>query len=641
MRSRRSLPICLVVLLCGLATPADAHAVRFDLISRTPIAYGYEKIVGRLVYADDPGTPANARVVDLANAPRDADGLVESSGDVVILAPVDRTRANGAAIVDIPNRGGASALWLNRGRFGSDATKADDYGDGFFMKHGFTSISVGCEWDVPQRAGVLGLRAPVATENGRTITGLVRSDFHVDAPAAQHWIAHDPGQTPYALADANDPANVLTERSDVLAPRRTIPRARWRFVADGTAIALDGGFVPGKIYELIYRAKDPVVVGLGLAAVRDAVSFFEHDPSAPVHVARAYGFGISQSGRFLRTFVARGFDADERGRPVFDAIMPIVSGPALGSFDHRFAQPSRDADPMSSFFYPTDIPPFHEADFPLPPDLKVVDIHTSYGYWGRTASLMTTTDDGRADVPLPANVRLYAIAGGMHVPGLAPAQRPGMRQRTDPLDWRWVPRAMLLRLDAWVRTGVAPPPSVYPTIAAGTLVRPESWTYPPIPGITPPNPFVALHRTFRYDYGPRWNEGIVDREPPGVGAAYATLVPLPDGDGIDLGMLRLPEIAVPLGTYTGWNVRDPRIGFGDHLVDFFGSLVPFALTAAEREATHDPRASVAERYGVRENYIRAFDAATVALAREGYVLRDDVPPIEAHATELWQELTGT
>ncbi len=587
---------------------------------------------------DQPGTPANARIVDLENAPRDADGNVASSDDVVILAPVDPARANGAAVIDIPNRGGASALWLDRGRFGADASKADDLGDGFLMRHGFVSISVGWEWDVPRRAGVLGLRAPVATNGGQPITGLVRSDFHVDAPVAEHAIAHDPDQAPYPLADANDPANVLTERDDVVAPRRTIARTRWRFTNGGTSIALDGGFVPGRIYELVYRAKDPVVVGLGLAAVRDAVAFFEHDRTAPVHIARAYGFGISQSGRFLRTFVQRGFDTDEDGRPVFDGILAMVSGPALGSFDHRFAQPSRDAAAFSSFFYPTDIPPFHEADFPLPAGLKVIDIFTSHEYWGRTASLMTTTDDGRADVPLPSNVRMYAIAGGMHIPGLAPDLRKGMRQRTDPLDWRWVPRAMLVHLDAWVRSGVSPPNSVYPTVASGTLVRPESWTYPPIPGITAPNPFTALHRTYRYDYGPRWNEGIVDREPPGLGAPYATLVPLTDGDGIDLGMLRLPEIAAPLATYTGWNLRDPRDGFGEHLVDFFGSFVPFALTPDARQAAHDPRASILERYGDRAGYQRAYAAATASLVRDGYVLPEDAPQLRARSDELWQDL---
>jgi hypothetical protein len=331
--------------------------------------------------------------------------------------------------------------------------------------------------------------------------------------------------------------------------------------------------------------------------------------------------------------VQRGFDFDEAGRPVFDAIVPIVSGPSLGSFDHRFAQPSRDAAAFSSFFYPTDVPPFREAQW-LPKNLKVIDVDTSHEYWGRTASLMTTTEDGTRDAVLPQSVRFYAIAGGMHIPNVAPTLRDGMRQRTDPLDYRWVERALLLRLDAWVRTGAPPPASRYPTIAGGTLVAPEAWTFPTIPGIAAPTP-VALHRTWRYDFGPRWKDGIDDREPPAVGAPYVTLVPRVDADGIDLGGLRLPEIAVPLATYTGWNLRAPATGFGDRLVDFFGTFAPFAATRAQRLAANDPRLSVEERYADRDAYLRAYDAATAALVRDGYVLQEDAPALHARAVDLW------
>ena len=559
-----------------------------------------------------------------------------SSGDVVILAPVDRSKANGTAIIDIPNRGGATALAVNRGRFSRDPATPDDLGDGFLMRHGFTVVVVGWQWDVPRQPGLLGLTAPVATDAGNPINGLVRSDFHVDAPQQDHAIG-DRDHVPYPPADPSDAANVLTERDDVLAPRQTIPRARWHFTRDNASIALDENFRPGNIYELVYRAKDPVVVGLGLAAVRDAVAYLKHDPSTPVHVARAYGFGISQSGRFLRTFVQRGFEADENGRAVFDAIVPIVSGPALGSFDHRFAQPSRDAAAFSSFFYPTDIPPFHEAQWPLPAGLKVIDIVTSHEYWGRTASLMTTSDDGTRDVTLPAGVRFYAIAGGMHIPNLMPTQREGMRQRTDPLDYRWVERALLLRLDAWVRTGVPPPPSRYPTIASGNLLVPDSWYFPLLPGVSAPTP-AALHRTWRFDFGPHWNDGIDEREPPGIGAPYATLVPRVDADGIDLGGLRLPEIAVPLATHTGWNLRAPEIGFGDHLVDFYGTFAPFAVMREARLAAHDPRPAITERYASRDAYLHAYDAATAELVREGYVLAEDAPALHARAEELWTQL---
>ncbi len=630
--------IPIAALLFVLARPAAAHVTRFELVSRTPIAYGYEKLVGKLLFADQPNSAANRRIVDLALAPRDAHGLVLSSADIVILAPADRSRANGAAVIDIPNRGGATALALNLGRFSRDAARPDELGDGFLMRHGFSVVAIGWQFDVPRHPGLLGLTAPVATAAGKPITGLVRSDFHVDAPAAEHGVG-DRDHVPYPVADENDAADVLTERDDVLAPRRTIPHERWRFTHGGASIALDGSFLPGTIYELVYRAKNPVVVGLGLAAVRDAVSFLKHDASAPLHVARAYGFGVSQGGRFLRTFVQRGFDADEAGRPVFDAIVPVVSGPSLGSFDHRFAQPSRDAAAFSSFFYPTDVPPFHEAEWPLPRGLKVIDIDTSHEYWGRTASLMTTTDDGTRDVVLPEDVRFYAIAGGMHSPNVSPFVRDGMRERTDPLDYRWVERALLLRLDAWVLTGTAPPASRYARITDGTLVTPEAWTFPAIPRVTPPAP-VALHRTWRYDFGPRWNQGIDEREPPAVGAPYATLVPRADADGTDLAGVRLPEIAVPLATYTGWNLRTPATGFGDRLVDFYGSFVAFAVTHAQRTADGDPRLSVEERYADREAYLRAYDAATAALVRDGYVLQEDASALHIRALNLWGQVHG-
>jgi Alpha/beta hydrolase domain len=640
------LAVAALALVGCAALPAQAHVTRFETISRTPLAGGasfgatgaYDKIVGRLWFADRPRTAANRHVVDLQLAPTNAAGEVVSSADVIILAPHDPRRGNGAAVIDIPNRGGATALALDRGRFSRDPAQPDDLGDGFLMRHGFTVAAVGWQWDVPAEPGLLGLRAPTVTDGGKPITGLVRSDFHVDAPVAEHAIA-DRGHAPYPVFDEHDPANVLTERDDILAPRRIVPRNRWHFTQNGGAIALDGNFVPGHIYELVYLARDPVVVGLGLAGVRDAVAYLKYDDRAPVRIARAYGFGISQSGRYLRTFVQRGFNADEQGRPVLDGMIALVSGPALGSFDHRFAQPSRDAADFSSFFYPTDVPPFHEAEWPLPAGLKVIDIDTSHEYWGRTASLMTTSEDGTRDVALPDAVRFYAIGGGMHIPNFAPAQRRGMRQRTDPLDYRWLERALLLRLDAWVRAGTPPPPSRYPRVADGTLVAPETWRFPALPGVTPPTP-VALHRTWRYDFGPRWNEGIDLREPPTVGAPYVTLVPRVDADGIDLGTLKLPEIAVPLATYTGWNLRTAETGFEDRLVDFYGSFIPFAPTRAARLAGGDPRLSIAERYTDREAYLRAYDAVTAALVRDGYVLAEDAPMLHARAEALWTTLAG-
>ncbi len=428
---------------------------------------------------------------------------------------------------------------------------------------------------------------------------------------------------------------MLTERADVLAPRRTIARTSWRFTSRRRVGRARRELRAGPIYELVYRAKDPVVVGLGLAAVRDTVSFLKHDPSAPLHVARAYGFGISQSGRFLRTLVQRGFDADEAGRPVFDAIVPIVSGPRWAP--STTASRSRRATPRRSrrsSIRPT-FRRFTKRSG-LPKNLKVVDVDTSHEYWGRTASLMTTSDDGRATSCCRTTCASTRWRVGCTSPTFAPTLREGMRQRSDPLDYRWLERALLLRLDAWVRSGAPPPASRYPTVAGGTLVTPEAWAFPAIPGLTAPTP-VALHRTWRYDFGPRWSAGIDVREPPGVGAPYATLVPKVDADGIDLGGLRLPEIAVPLATYTGWNLRAPQTGFGDRLVDFFGSFVPFAATRAQRLAAGDPRAAIGERYADRAAYLRAYDDATEGLVRDGYLLAEDAPALRARAEVLWSQ----
>lgn len=631
--------LCCTLAICALTlrtTPADARVVRFSMISRTPIAFGYDKIVGRLFFTDDPNAAANARIIDLGLAPHNRAGLVESSADVVILAP-HAPSENASALIDIPNRGGARALIFNLGNFGGGPNARDDYGDGFLMRHGFISVSIGWQFDVPREPGLMRLRAPVATEHGRPIYGLVRSDFTVNEQTAEANLANR-NHVPYPVANVYDATNVLTERDEIIAPRRTIPRRSWQFTHANTEIALDGGFIPGKIYELVYRAGDPVVSGLGLAAIRDTVSFLKHDSTAPAHIAHAYGFGISQSGRVLRTMIVQKFDSDENGQPVFDGIMPVVSGPALGSFNYRFAQPSRDAAAFSSFFYPTDIPPFHEAQWPLPPELKVINIVTSHEYWGRTASLMTTTENGGRDIVLPANVRFYAMTGGMHNPNLPPFKLPGVRNRSNPLDYRYAERAMLVHLDEWVRSGLAPPPSKYPRVDDGTLVKPERWTFPAIPGMIVVDPLVALHHTWRYDFGKRWTAGIEDLQPPIVGPLYTTLIPAVDADGIDRAGIRLPEVGAPLATYTGWNLRTPEVGFENHLIDFIGSFVPFAKTRHARIAGGDGRPSIEERYVDKDGWLRAYDGATDSLIAQRYVLPEDKHPLHNRALKLWDEL---
>src|SRR5262249_50308930 len=271
------------------------------------------------------------------------------------------------------------------------------------------------------------------------------------------------------------------------AARRVVPREQWRFVDDGTRITRTGGFEPGKIYELVYRARDPIVVGIGLAAVRDMMSYATYDAASPFRVRWGLGLGISQTGRFLRHFLYQGFNTDEARRPVFDGLFVHTAGAGRGSFNHRFAQPSRDAHRFSAFFYPTDLFPFsgrsqrdpetavtdgllaHEPHLP-----KIFLTNTGYEYWGRAASLIHTTPSADADVEPLANERTSHPAGGQHFavawPPASPPADTVVAYRGSPLDFKPALRSLLVRLVEWVRDGRQPPSSAYPRLDAGTLV---------------------------------------------------------------------------------------------------------------------------------------------------------------------------
>ena len=649
--------------LASLAATAHAKVTRLEITARTDVAAGhafgaagpYEKLVGKLYFEVDPKAARNRQVVDLDRAPRNARGMVEFSADLFILRPKDAARGNGAALVEIPNRGGKALLrFFNHGRGSADPTSAEEMGDGFLMRQGFALVWIGWQFDVPDQPNALRLVAPVATEGGKPIRGLVRADFVFSNRVYDTSLGHR-GQKPYPAIDLDDASYRLTVRDSILGERRVVPRDQWQFarlvdgkpVSDANYIYLKSGFEPGKIYEIVYRAENPVVVGLGLAAVRDAIAFFKYEKNDALAVTRAIGFGISQSGRFLRHFLYDGFNADERDRQVFDAIDAHVAGGGRGSFNYRFGEASRDASQYSTFFYPTDIFPFtdleeqdpltgerdglltHAKGQPLP---KIFYTFSSYEYWGRAAALIHTTRDGR-DAPLPDNVRIYYFAGGQHGPSPFPPRANETQNLTSPNDYTWAMRALIVALDRWAKVGTPPPPSRYPRISDGTLVRPDAVAFPRIPGV---NFTRAIHEAYRVDYGPQFKtKGIATLEPPRVGKAFVMYVPQVDRDGIDLAGVRLPEVAAPLATYTGWNPRDPKIGAADNLVDFAGSFIPFPKTKAERERSNDPRLSIEERYGDREHYLEQFKQAGNELIKGGYLLAEDLPALAARAAQYW------
>jgi Alpha/beta hydrolase domain len=651
-----------LAVLVGLAGPvaAGAEVRRLVVTAREAVLGGdYEKLGGVVELELDPGHAANSVIVDLERAPRNVRGRVEASADFMVLRPRRLPERGSTALLEVSNRGGKALLpYFDGAAWRLDPTTDADFGDRLLTRLGLTLVWVGWQFDVPRQPGLLRLRAPVATGDGGPLEGLVRSDWTVERATGALPLAHR-DHVAYPVADPRHPDNVLTVRATRLGPREVVPRERWRLAriedgraADPTWIELDGGFQPGKIYELVYHARDPVVVGIGLAAVRDLVAWARHDARSEFPVTSAVAFGVSQSGRFLRHFLYQGFNTDEAGRKVFDGMLVHTAGAGRGSFNHRFAQPSRDAHRFSAFFYPTDLFPFTSRT-QTDPATGVSDgllarsagrpehrprtffTNTGYEYWGRAASLIHTSVDGRADVaPLP-NERIYHLAGGQHFVGAFPppeAERAGQAYRGNPLDFLVTLRALLVRLVEWVRDDRTPPPSAYPTRAAGTLVPIGELAFPRVPDVTAPR---VIHEAHRVDYGGRWAAGVVTREPPAVGAPFPALVSQVDADGNETAGARGVELLAPLATYMPWQLRGGGGTYSAELRDFLGTYSPFPRTETERRRTGDSRLSIEQRYPDRRAYLEAAGRAAESLAGAGLLLREDVPRVVDRAGRHW------
>ena len=679
MHPLRKRLVWVLTLIVFLVSTADAHVTRVEIVSREDVqggrAFGlagaYEKIVGRVYFAVSPENVHNRQIVDLDKTPRNAQGEVEFSADLHLYKPKDMNKGNGAVLFEVSNRGGRGILRLVDGGTSSDAN--GEFGDGFLLREGYTIVWLGWQFDLAEDGQKVRLSAPVAHDpGGKEIRGLVRSDFtpsqKTDDMPLGHILLGPSGGKSYPADDPASTKNVLTVRDAPEGQRQSIPRSQWSFAhsvdgkltADAHYIHLDGGFLLGKIYEVVYEAKDPAVVGVGLAAVRDFLSYLKYDPQATAPVRRVYAVGISQSGRFLRHFLYQDFNADEQGRQVMDGVIAHVAGAGRGSFNHRFAQPSRDAQPLSSFLFPTDLFPY--TDLPEnDPETgetaglldaanrsrtapKIFFTNTSYEYWGRAASLIHTSPDGLKDFTPGENARIYFLAGLQHFSAAFPAQQvtagspdftAQQRHNPNPIQWFW--RALITDMDQWVKDGKEPPPSVYPKIADGTLAPLSKWKFPKIPGVNTPH---DMNLAYHLDFGPQWKSGIISNEPPKVGKAFAVLVPQTDGDGNDLGGVRLPELQAPLAAYTGWNLRDPSIGAPDLRLSFLGSFLPFARNAADREKSGDPRPSIVERYASREQYMGKFAEAAKKLIQERFLLPEDLPAVLERGRREWVEIAG-
>ena len=620
---RRALLLALLA-----AAPAQARLLRLEVQEVASPAFDgrifgaagtYDRIAARATVGLDPADPHNAGIADLALAPRNPDGLVEATSDVVILRPTDPGRGNGVLLYDVLNRGRKLGLnLLNDAPVGNAVRASADAGNGFLMRQGYTVVWSGWQHDVSGNGDLMGMQAPTLPG----VTGTSREEFIWDNganPAA--WTLT------YPVADPLQATLTVREREG--DPRQAPPGLLFRMLDPRRIeVTRPPGFDAGAIYEFIYTARDPVVAGMAFAAVRDLVSYLRHDGGplarngAP-EASHAYAVGVSQSGRFLKDMLYGGFNDDEAGQPVFDAVMPFISGARRSFTNARWSQPGRFSRQHEDHLFPGDSFPFTygtttdaltgrtdgllarcEATHTCP---AVMQVDTdSEAYQARAALLVTDTAGHHLD--LPPNVRAYMLAGLPHsaTPGLVSEPQPPCVMPSNPLHPGAAMRALLTALDEWVREEVRPPTSRYPMLAHGTLVPPGPEDFPHLPGV----PYAGLFNPVA--------EVDRNRQPPSPGRAYPMFVPRVDADGHAIAGIRLPEIEAPMATYTGWNLRRPGYAEGE-LCSLAGGAVPLPPTATPG----DPREPLSLRYPHPDSYPMAVRRASDRLVAERLMLQED------------------
>jgi len=623
--------------------------------------YGaYEYIKGTVWFEIDPFNEHNSAITDIEYAPLNAQSMIIFSADFEILQPVDLLKSSGIALVEVSNRGGKFSLnYFNRATKREINPKDTEcFGDGLLMRQGLTIIWLGWQFDVPQSENMLNIALPVAKKaNGEAISGLVRSDWMVKQAVNTLKLGHR-NQIGYPVSDARAIENILTVRKGRDFKRDTIARNLWQFAKEKNGkvrfnpyyIYMPLGFEAGKIYELVYKTKNPVIVGLGMAAIRDIIDYAKNDTTCIFPVKMGIAAGVSQTGRFLRHFIYQDFNTTESGSKAYDGLMIMTAGAGRGSFNHRFAQPSRDAHRYSAFFYPTDIFPFtsrnqidymtaktdglfntaNKKNLPL-----IMYINTGYEYWGRAASLIHLSVDGRHDVSPFANERIYHIASGQHfVSSFPPKSENKILEgvyRGNPLEFKVNYRALLVKLTGWVQ-GKKPPPSSYPKIDDGALVKIPDIKYPKIPYFVPSK---VMHTAYRADYGTQFSVGIIDKQPPELGPVYHGKVPQVDKFGNELGGIRNIELLVPLATYIPYSLRIGLAGEQNELNDFYGTFIPFSKNTEEKNVRNDKRPALQNLYKNKEDYLKKVKKFTKKLVKQGFLLKEDKDYVLKRAEKYW------
>jgi hypothetical protein len=684
-RFARLIPLIALVLVA----PGAAHArvTRITITKTDPAFRGqvfggagaYEIVKGTVTGELDPADRRNALITDIQFAPRNAAGKVSYTTTFTVLKPADMSKANGTLVYDVTNRGNPRFV----GRFtrfvlagGPGDLELADPGDGSVYRAGYVVVTSGWQGDIPIDSvspGREGINVPVARNpDGSSITGPVVVRFAAGAPGngvvaipgmVNTLPLPGPGRTPATLDTTK--AMLLSKAGEMQNGAGegvgVIPSADWVFAdcrtspfpgkPDPTRICLKNGFDPAYLYELVYTAKDPFVLGVGLAAARDLVSFFRRESKDAAGTANplagaithVVGYGVSQPARMMRDYINLGFNEDESGKTVWDGAFLDASA-AAGQFNIRFAQPGNIAglyDPIAEG------PAWWEdyadkvRDRPSWGLLHrcratntcpvIMEIEGGADFWFVKGSLGIAGTTGKDDIPLPENVRRYYMASTNHTGGadnfnLEQPPVASCMLPANPLPWIGTERALLAAMNAWIAKGTLPPPSVYPRVTDGTLVPATvaAMGWPAIPGA--PSPDGVMNSVLDYDFGPnfRYNDhsGIIDNVPPPVKHVIPTLAAKVDADGNEIAGVRALLLQVPLGTYTGWNPVSSGVLKGQEC-QLQAGTIPFARTKAERMAKGDPRPSLEERYGNLSHYYSLAVEAANKLVAQRFLLPTD------------------
>jgi len=652
-----------VLMVACTASPVHARVKKIQITAKESPAFGgyswpavgqYEKIVGKAFGELDPNDPKNAVIVDLNLAPRNANGKVDYSFDFYILKPIDLAKGNHKMLYEPPNRGRKTIAALNRGVGGNDPGSVKDASllvNSFLMPQGYSISFSGWDTSAGTSTGDFNTTITVPTAknpDGSPITG----------PSYEYIVTSETSyQLTYPAATLDKSNATLTHRVHLNDPPEKIPASGWQYNSDGTEISLlpaGTPFAKNDIYEFSYTAKDPTINGVGFAAVRDWNAWLRYetkdDAGTPNPLAgdisRIYTEVSSQPGRFLNDFRYLGFNQAENGKLVFDGMMQWIAAGDGISMNYRWSQPGRTERNRQDHLFVEGRFPFANVTSTDPITGKTdsryakcslthtcpfaMEIFSANEYWVKAASLMTTDPAGAQDLPDSPFTRIYFMSSMQHGTGRETV-KGACQQFQNPLDSQAVQRALFTALDRWVTAGTLPPPSQAPKLSDGTLVKPDqnSTGFPHIPGVA-----YSGFKTTRYllNYGPHFYEtGIPAINPPmfkapyqdnpANGPIYPSFVPRTDADGNDLAGVRLPEIQVPLATYTGWALRAaPQDNDG---CEGSGQYIPFARTKADRLRSGDPRLSIEERYADVDTYSSLLGNAVDKLERTGFLMPAD------------------